>query len=203
VKLKLCNAVLFQLTWFACVLGGARGEWLWGVLGVAALMLFSACQTTLGRDLKFVAVLVVVGLCLDSLWATTGVLDFGAEARAIEFDGFVLRVAPIWILMLWAGVGLTLLHSLAVFASRPWLGAIMAGGASIPSYLAGQRLGGVIIPEPLALGIIVSVWALLFFVMFNWARRHLVADSLVDDRQSEAGYGDADHQPAASGHKSV
>ncbi len=170
MKLKILNAVLFQLTWFGCVLGGARGEWLWGALGVAALVLYSRWQNTLGRDLRFVMVLVAVGFVLDSLWATSGVLDFGSEAHPFRLAGFELSIAPVWILLLWSGVGLTLMHSLGVFVPRPWLGAIMAGGASVPSYLAGERLGGVIIPEPYALGIIVCVWATLFFLMFGWAR---------------------------------
>ena len=170
MKLKIINAVLFQITWFGCVLGGARGVWVWGALGVLALVLFSQLQTTLRRDLRFVAVLVAVGFCLDTLWATTGVLDFGAEAHALVLGSFDLRLAPVWILFLWSGVGLTLMHSLGVFVSRPWLGALMAGGASVPSYLAGERLGGVVIPEPYALRIIVCVWGSLFFLMFSWAR---------------------------------
>lgn len=176
MKLKILNAVLFQLTWFGCVLGGARGEWVWGALGVTSLVLYSRWQNSLVRDLRFVIVLVAVGLVLDSLWATSGVLDFGGEAHSFALAGLDLRIAPIWILFLWSGVGLTLMHSLSVFVLRPWLGAIMAGGASVPSYLAGERLGGVLIPEPYALGVIVCVWATLFFFMFRWARRLLPTD---------------------------
>lgn len=177
MKLTLFNAVLFQITWFGCVMGGARGQWWWGLVGITALVWFSHWRATLKRDLRFVAVLIGIGLCLDTLWATTGVLDFQAEAYPVSIAGVELRLAPIWILMLWAGVGLTLMHSLGVFVPRPWLGALMAGGASLPSYLAGERLGGVIIPQPYALGIIICVWALLFFCMFSWARSLLPDES--------------------------
>gem|GEM_PF-125328 len=192
VLLKILNAALFQLTWFGCVLGGARGEWWWGAVGVTALVLYSRWQTTLARDLRFVVALVAVGFVLDSLWATSGVLDFGGEAHSVALAGFELRVAPVWILLLWSGVGLTLMHSLGVFVPRPWLGAIMAGGASVPSYLAGERLGGVIIPEPYALGIIICVWATLFFLMFRWARTllpsepsELMEHSSADSKQNQ------------------
>ena len=177
VKKKIVNAVLFQITWFACVLGGAQGIWLWGAIGVALLLVYSYSQSYLSQDLKFVGVLLVAGLCLDSFWATIGILDFGSEAKRLEFFGnsvlFLgnnVLVAPPWILLLWAGVGLTLMHSLGFFVERPWLGALMAGGASVPSYLAGQRLGAVVLPDPYALGFIVLTWAVLFCILFSWAR---------------------------------
>jgi hypothetical protein len=62
------------------------------------------------------------------------------------------------------------MHSLSVFSVKPWFGAIMAGGASLPSYLAGERLGAVVIPDLHAMGFIISVWAALFFIMFSWSR---------------------------------
>lgn len=170
MKQKIANAVLFQITWFACVLGGAQGVWLWGAIGVSLLLVFSYSQGCLSRDLKFVGTLFLVGLCLDSLWATTSILDFGSEAWPVELLGQRILIAPPWILLLWVGVGLTLMHSLSVFVARPWLGALMAGGASVPSYLAGQRLDAVVLPNPYALGLIVLVWAILFYILFSWAR---------------------------------
>ncbi len=167
----LLNTAFFQATWFGCVLGGASGEWLWGATGVAALVVFSLSQCALQRDLRFVVVLVCVGFGLDSLWASTGVLDYGTNALPIVLFGAQLNFAPVWITLLWAGVGLTLMHSLGFFVSRPWLGALMAGFASVTSYLAGERLGACVVPQVGALGFISASWLIVFFGMFSWARR--------------------------------
>ncbi len=157
------NALLFQATWFACVIGGAQGQWQWGALGILALLGFSFWRNSLARDVALLSVLAVVGFCLDSLWAATGVLDYGAQTN---YWGAV-ALAPVWITLLWMGVGLTTRHSLKFLADRPALGALLAGGAAVPSYLGGQRLGAVVVPEWASLGIIALAWALAFFVLFS------------------------------------
>ncbi len=161
--LVVVNALLFQITWFATLIGGAQGQWHWGAMGIVALLCFSAWRRSLPRDLMLVATLAVVGFCLDSIWAASGVLDYGSQANQLAG----LTLAPVWIVLLWMGVGLTTRHSLKFLADRPALGAVLAGGAAIPSYLGGERLGAVVIPEVLALGFIVVAWGTLFFVLFK------------------------------------
>jgi len=157
------NALLFQVTWLACVIGGAQGQWYWGLLGIAGLLGFSFWKNSLARDVALLSVLAVAGFCLDSVWAATGVLDYGAQTN--HWGAFAL--APVWITLLWMGVGLTTRHSLKFLADRPALGAVLAGGAAVPSYLGGQRLGAVVVPEWTSLGIIALVWAVGFFVLFS------------------------------------
>jgi len=152
---NLVNAGLFQITWFACVLGGAAGTSWWGAGALASLLAFSAAQPHLKSDLRAALGLGVVGLGVETLWIWLGVLDYGAVA-----------VAPPWIVMLWMGVGLTLNHSLALFAQRPWLGGLLAGAGAPLSYLGGERLGGVVVPDPWMLALIASAWFVLFTVVF-------------------------------------
>lgn len=174
------NAALFQLTWFGCVAGGARSEWWWGAIGVCALAAFSHWRGTLRRDLPVAATLILVGLGLGVLWTNFGVLDFGG--RTLSVAGVLF--SPVWIYLLWAGVGLTVMHSLSFFVARPWLGAIMAGGAAVPCYLGGERLGAVVIPEVLNLGWIVTLWALVFFLVFSWARAILAREEAQNPQAS-------------------
>jgi drug/metabolite transporter (DMT)-like permease len=49
----------------------------------------------------------------------------------------------LWILLLWAGLALTLNHSLAWLQSRLMLAAVLGGVSSPLSYLAAERLGAV------------------------------------------------------------
>ena len=153
-RANLVNAGLFQLTWFACVLGGAAGSSVWGAVALASLLAFSGARPFLRSDLTLAAVLGLVGLGLDTLWIRTGVLDYGSA------------IAPAWIIMLWMGVGLTLNHSLSLFANRPWLGGLMAGAAAPLSYLGGERLGGVAVPDPWLLGVVAAAWFALFTLAF-------------------------------------
>jgi hypothetical protein len=162
---NLLNAALFQGAWFACVLGGAAGTSAWGAGAVAGLLAFAAIRDRLRSDLAYAAVGAAVGFALDTLWIQAGVLDYAGAA-----------VAPAWIVLLWAGVGLTLNHSMAPFALRPWLGAMLAGASAPLSYLGGERLGAVTVPEPMLLGVVAVAWMAVFGVAFRMARGTCVRD---------------------------
>ena len=157
--INLVHIACFQLTWFASVMGAARDTALWGLGGIGLMLLFSAFRNSLRGDLLFACALLPLGWMLDSLWAYTGILDYGTV------------FAPLWILLLWASVGLSLNHSMSLFVKRPRLGALLAGGAAPFSYLGGERLGAVVIPEPFALGFITLSWVCVFYGVFWVADR--------------------------------
>ena len=75
---NLLNAVLFQLAWFGCVMGGAAGNLTWGVAGLAGLIAFSASRQTLRTDLHLVMALALLGWLLDSFWSFAGILKFSS-----------------------------------------------------------------------------------------------------------------------------
>lgn len=156
---NVVNGVLFQVAWFACVLGGAGDTLLWGVPVLLAMLGQSMVGTSAGRDLLFASVAAVIGFLVDTLWIRTGVLDYNGAA-----------VAPVWIVLLWAAVGLSLNHCLSYFKTRPWLGGALAGGGAPFSYLAGERFGAVTIDDPLQLLAVAPVWLILFTVAFTLAR---------------------------------
>lgn len=158
-RLTLINAALFQVAWFACVLGGAAGTSLWGALTVLALLAFSAKVGMLRHDVPFVCAGLLAGLALDTGWIQLGILDYGGA-----------QVAPPWIVLLWCGLGLTLNHSMQIFTARPLLGGVLAGATAPVSYLGGERLGAVTVPDPLAMVWVGLVWAVVFWGAFAWAR---------------------------------
>lgn len=167
-KATIINGVLFQATWFACVLGGANG-WFWpGVLGVLALIVSLSQSPALRHDALLAMVLLPVGTALDTLWIKTGILDFNGAS-----------IAPAWIILMWLAVALTVNHSLAFFRDRPLFGALAVLGAAPLSYLAGARLGAVVIPEPALLAVIAVTWAVLFYGVFRFACYKLPAWSQV------------------------
>ncbi|MCB1683651.1 MAG: DUF2878 domain-containing protein [Pseudomonadales bacterium] len=150
---NIVNLVLFNLTWFACVLGGS----LIGLVGVAALLCFSITQGTWRADGALAVFLIVVGWSLDSVWVAFGVLDFDS------------RFAPLWIGLLWVAVGFSINHSLAFFRDQPVLGALITGLCAPLSYLGGEKLGAVVVPEVAALGVISISWVVLFYGVYTYA----------------------------------
>lgn len=159
---KVINAVLFQLTWFACVIGGARGTSLWGALALA-LLAGQALARPPRRDALLLALgLGAFGFALETLWIRLGVLDYGSA------------FAPPWIVLLWLAVGLCLHHSLSAFQARPWLGGLLAAAAAPFSYLAGAGLGAVDIGPAWSLLAVSLVWLVVFHWALGAARRPLL-----------------------------
>lgn len=152
----LTNAILFQATWFACVIGGAAGAPGWGFAGVLALLAFSWSVGTLQRDLRLLAVLGLIGFVVDTAWITLGVLDYGERA-----------LAPSWIVALWLGFALTVNHSMGWLRQKPLLAAALAAVFAPVTYLAGARFGAVEIADPLGLALISGAWAVMFLLLFS------------------------------------
>lgn len=146
------NAVLFQVVWFAAVLWGTPAA----LAALAALVVQIAPRGTLRADATMGAILAAVGLGLDTAWIHLGILDFHGAA-----------VAPLWIVLLWFAVGVTLNHSLAFLMHKPLLGALLVGPGGAVSYLAGEQLGGVIVPDSAHLVVVVVAWTALFAVVLG------------------------------------
>ncbi len=95
----LSNALLFQLGWFACVLGARHPALL--AVAVACLVTHLSCLARPGE----VRLIVAVSLCgwlTDSLLLALGVFEFGGHRW----------LPPFWLLLLWPVFACTLRHSL-------------------------------------------------------------------------------------------
>jgi hypothetical protein len=153
---NLLNFVVFQLAWFACVLGGARGYELAGTLVVAAAVaLHVALATRAALAATLVVAVATVGLLWDSLLVTLGLMVYPSGSLAPG-------LAPLWIVAMWALFATTLNLSLGWLQGRPVLAALLGAVGGPLAYLAGQRLGAIELPEP-ALALLVQGlgWSLL------------------------------------------
>ena len=129
-RYRIANALMLKGTWLCCVLGGV-------VFGLPALLVMfsvSLWQRELHQDLPYIVVLGLTGLCLDTFWLHTGVLDYGGAAVALPFG---MTLAPAWIVMLWLAVGLSIRHSLIFLVNRPLVGCI-AGWWRFPFFVSGR-----------------------------------------------------------------
>lgn len=149
------NVAAFQVGWFACVLGGARGMPWAGTaiaLGVVAIHLYNAPRPR--HEALLIMFAAVLGLAADTLLIRAGWLVFSSGA-------IVPGAAPHWIVAMWMIFATTLNVSLRWMKKR-WLLAVGFGAVGGPlAYVAGAKLGAVILPEPIAaLVAVAAVWAL-------------------------------------------
>lgn len=160
------NVLLFQLGWFACVLGAARD---WAREGIAVALVIVAVHVARAsqprRELLLVAVAAATGALFDSLLASAGWLRY---AGAAPFEG----AAPYWIIALWALFAITLNLSMRSLRARPALGALLGLVGGPLAYLGGERLGAVVLAQPVpGLVALALAWALATPLLLGLALR--------------------------------
>lgn len=159
----IINAGLFQVTWFACVLGSAKGL-LWPALLSCALLAIWQLQPKRRHpsDLRLIAVAILLGLIIDSAWIKLGLLDFKSQWPSPG-------IAPAWIIVLWVGFALTVNHSLSWLTAHPLLPASMGLIGGPLSYWAGLRFGAVdYLADPLLISACLGLaWAVSMIILVN------------------------------------
>lgn len=166
--LLISNFILFQLGWFACVLGGAFRMALVGglvALAIIALHLWRA-QAPKAESVLILAAFGI-GIVFESILTLSGISQY---ADGVLVHGF----APYWMVLMWGLFATTLNVSMRWVKnlSLPVLAVLGAILAPL-SYLAGNRLGAVLFSDTtLALIIIAVGWAVLFPLLVVIARRY-------------------------------
>lgn len=152
----ILNFLLFQLAWFACVIGAAK-QLPW--LGVAVTLVclawhFYSAQKKMD-ECKLLIITLLVGGSFDQLLLSAGLLTYQAH-------GWSTVVVPVWILALWAIFVTTLNVSLRWMRGR-WFIAVMFGLIGGPlAYMGAVRLGAVTLnANPASLVVLAIGWACL------------------------------------------
>lgn len=145
---KWLNALLFQLGWFACVLGGTAVAQVFLPLYLLVHFTWIASDR---REWRFTALVVVLGTSLDAIAVSAGVFAFEGSS-----------VLPFWLVALWVLFATLVPHGLSWLQGRPWLAAATGAAGGTLSYVAGLRLGVAEAPVlPLAVGWWAIQWAVL------------------------------------------
>lgn len=148
------NFVLFQMLWFAAVLGAAKG-FSWLALPVLACMFgWAAVTGARARDDVLLAVAGLgVGILFEVMFLSSGLIRY--EEQALSW------APPLWILALWAGFAMSFNHSMAWLQDR-WLACVVLGAfGSASSLYAGISFGAA---QPNA-----PIWAVSMVYGFSWA----------------------------------
>jgi hypothetical protein len=162
----ILNIALFQVAWFACVLGAARGS---PGIGAAVAAVVVAWHILRAENAKRELILIVVALLLGALFETALM-----QTGWVRYHNGILMqgIAPYWMVALWAVFATTLNISLRSLRARRVLAAMLGALGGPAAYYAGARLGALeFIAVGSALGAIGIGWAILTPVLFEVARR--------------------------------
>lgn len=151
----LVNYAAYQVGWVAAVGGAALGH---GTAGAAVALGLTLGHVVLARDRAAEAALVAVaagaGVLVESWQIGQGTyrLIEGAPAAGLP---------PPWLLALWAQFATTFRFCLAHVITRPWAAALFGAVGGPLAFLAGERLGAVVLAVPAGpgLGRLVFAWA--------------------------------------------
>lgn len=157
---RLANAVLFQLGWFACVMGGNS---LWLLVALAALVIHLLWISNRAEEGRLILSVVLLGTVVDSVLLWLGVFEFKDLSPLI----------PLWLMVLWGLLASTLRHCLRWSAAPLWRASLLGAIGGPLSYYAGGQLAGVqfpfgVLPTMIGLGLL---WALLFPLLQVMATR--------------------------------
>ncbi len=146
-RLTILDFALFNVGWFAAILGAANGvPWLGPIvivlltLGRLWLLKFAA------GALALYALAFVVGYAADLAVVMAGALGFPPVARwPVPLD----HPVPLWMPAMWINFAGALHFSLRFFRGRYTLAAAVALVGGPLAYLAGDRFGAVELADPL------------------------------------------------------
>jgi hypothetical protein len=150
------NFALFQVAWFACVLGAAHGvPWL-GPLVVTAVVAYHLRRVPEPRtEMMLLMLAALTGLVFDSLLVSAGWLTYPAGQ-------WHPLLAPYWIVAMWIGFATTLNVSMAWLKGRSYLAFVLGAFGGPLAYLGGAKLGGVSFTDTTAaLAALAMGWALI------------------------------------------
>jgi Protein of unknown function (DUF2878) len=162
----IANIVLFQIGWFACVLGAANNlAWIGSLTALAIAVLHVQLAKRSAVELQLLLLVVTLGFAWDSLIASAGLMQFNS---GVMLDG----LAPYWMAALWLAFATTLNVSMRWMRGRVLI-AILFGAIGGPlAYYAGAKLGALSFPDPV-LGLTAQAvgWGLLMPLLVKIAVR--------------------------------
>jgi hypothetical protein len=160
----LLNAGLFQVAWFAAVLGAAyERAWLGLLVLLPVLAINLAFATDRRGELKLWAAAGILGFLFDTALVAAGVF---APKRQFLPHPF----SPPWMVGLWLNFAATLNQSLGWLRARPLLAALFGAVGGPLAYYGGARLGATVaVPGVEGLLVLAIGWGVITPLLFKLA----------------------------------
>ncbi len=163
---RILNFILFQVIWFACVMGAAAGfGWQGALVAFALLPLNLRWVPSVRSEVRLWIGVAVIGSAVETL-----VLQTGAFGYVSKLALWPAALPPLWIVALWVAFASLLRLSLAWLAGKPRLAALLGAIGGPLSIASGARLGAVDIHDGwLAYSLIALEWAVLTPLLMSMA----------------------------------
>jgi Protein of unknown function (DUF2878) len=167
---KFWNFVLFQLGWFACILGAANQRVFWAVIGSLVIIAFHVWSSPSPKtEISLLLKALFLGVFVDTLIVHLGLINF-KDSWPSKY------LSPVWMWTLWVLFATTINGSMSWLRGRPKLSILLGSICGPMSYEAGIRLGaGEWGPGGQLPGLIVLalIWGMVIPLFFYWDRTPL------------------------------
>ena len=159
----IVNFVMFQIGWFAAVLGAAYRQ---VGLGIALVAVILTIHIVLIRNRQKELTLIL----------TAGIIGFTIESALILLQAYkpvqwILPppMAPLWLVIMWMNIAITPNGCLRWLRPRPVLAALLGAIGGPVAYYTGERFGALSFVHslPWSLGLIAIVWAVAMPGLFH------------------------------------
>lgn len=172
----ILNVVLFQVGWFACVLGAGKGNIFIGPIAVIFILVIhlTMWRERIHAELKLAGSSLIIGLAFDSMLTATGI---HSPVRELIPEPF----SELWLLALWVNLAIIINVSLHRLHGKHMLQALLGGIGGPAAYWSGEKLNAISLGEPLwfSLGTLAICWAVATPILFKAANllNRLVSNS--------------------------
>lgn len=158
--IRIANYALFQVGWFACVLGAAGdAPWIGPAVTLPVVAIHLLWARDRGAEVRLLGGCLLLGVVFDALLLATGWVNFP--------NGWWLPgLAPYWMACMWLLFGTTLNLSMHWLRKRTLLAAAFGAVGGPLAYLAGQELGGITLVSSLNAIVALAIgWGLIMPVL--------------------------------------
>ena len=164
----ISNIILFQIGWFACVLGAAyQYPWIGTAIALSVIAIHIIKAGNRPAELRLVFVAVVIGVCFETLLMNSGLTQY-SEGKVIE------NIAPVWMILMWPLFATTLNVSMKWMKPLNLSIAAISGAVLAPvAYYSGQQLGAVTFNNTYQSLLYIALgWSLLMPLVIITARKN-------------------------------
>ncbi len=141
-RAHLVNYALYQIGWFACVLGAASHRpWLGCLIALTLVGVHLTRSLDRSIEVRLMALATAVGAIVEMVQIAMGTYRF-TSGTVID------ALPPAWLLTMWAQFATTFRYSLRTVIARPTRAALFGAAGGPLAFLAGERLGAVTLLPP-------------------------------------------------------